>query len=73
MKYFVFLFFFLFLNLEKKEINYSCKTSNKLILFNKVKEEYLLLDKYNYKIDKITFFKCKERNCELKKVIKNGC
>tara|TARA_Y100001937_G_C7105520_1_gene324763 strand:+ start:651 stop:920 length:270 start_codon:yes stop_codon:yes gene_type:complete len=71
MKYFIFLFFFLFLNLEKKEINYFCKKSNTLILFNKVEENYILLDKYNYKINKIAFFKCKERNCELKKVIKN--
>ena len=71
MKYFVFFFFFLLIDLEKVNINYFCKTSDKIILFHNVQEEYFMLDKYNYKIGKITFFKCKERSCKLKKVIKN--
>ena len=69
MKYFIFLSFLLLTFTKEKEINYICKDSSSLILFNDVKEEYILLDKYNYEINKIAFFECKKRNCKLQKVI----
>lgn len=69
MKYFIFLSFLLLTFTKEKEINYFCKDSDSLILFNNVREEYILLDKYVYKINKIAFFECKERNCKLQKVI----
>lgn len=69
MKYFLFLMFFLFLNIEKHSVNYKCKTNNKLYYFKNVKKEYMYLDKYRFKIEKIGIFSCIKNNCKLQKTL----
>jgi|13_taG_2_1085334.scaffolds.fasta_scaffold15094_2 hypothetical protein len=71
MKYIIFIVIFFGLNLKKENVNYICKNDDQVIFFKKVNQSYLYLDKYDYLIEKIGFFNCKNDNCILQEVKSN--